>query len=51
MNRETQVAFGNVNQVVGILSGDDRPEDDGEVDRIVMKLASEKVREAVEKER
>jgi hypothetical protein len=50
MNRETRVAVGNVNEVVGTLSSNDRPDDDGEVDRIVMHLASEKVKRLVENE-
>jgi uncharacterized protein YjbJ (UPF0337 family) len=50
MNRETLVAVGTVNEVVGEVSSNDRPDDDGEVDRIVMHLASEKVKGAVESE-
>jgi uncharacterized protein YjbJ (UPF0337 family) len=49
MNRETQFAVGKVSDSVGTLSGNDRLDDDDEVDRIVMKLASEKVKDAVEK--
>jgi len=49
MNREPQVAQGNVVGAPGIFTGNDRPEEDGEVDRIVMKLASEKIKDAVEK--
>jgi uncharacterized protein YjbJ (UPF0337 family) len=50
MSRETQVAVGNVNEVIGKVSSNDRPEDDGEVDRIVMHLAIEKIKGAVDNE-
>lgn len=51
MNREIQVAVGIVTGVVGILSDNDSPDDDWEVDRIVMQLATEKVKDVVERER
>ncbi|HEY5437582.1 MAG TPA: hypothetical protein VIJ99_01635 [Acidimicrobiales bacterium] len=48
MNRDTQVVVARVDEIAGILSSDDKFEDDGEVDRIVMNLAGEKVMNAVD---
>jgi hypothetical protein len=48
MNRDTQVAEGNVVGAVGMFASNEIPEEDGEIDRIVMNLASEKIKDAVE---
>jgi len=50
MNRESPDAEEIVDESAGIFSSVDRPEEDVEVDRIVMKLASEKIKDAVENE-
>jgi hypothetical protein len=49
MNRETHFAVGKVNDFVETPSGNDRLDEDDEVDRVVMDLASEKVKDAVDK--
>lgn len=49
MNREIHPTEGNADEGAGMFSGNDRPEEDGEVDDIVMELAIEKIKGAVVK--
>jgi hypothetical protein len=49
MKRQIQATDEGVDEGDGTLSTDDTPEDDGELDDIVMKLASDKIEGAVEK--
>jgi hypothetical protein len=50
MNTDIQVAEGNRKVGAGMSSSNDGLEEEGEVDLIVMKLASEKMKDTAEKE-
>jgi hypothetical protein len=50
MNRELPIVEGNADRVAGTFASAESPEDSGEVDLIVMKLADEKVNSALKED-
>jgi hypothetical protein len=51
MTRDIQIAEGNVDETLGMIASNEMSDEDGDIDRIVMNLASEKIMDAVEERR